>query len=41
MSEVIRTDLVLSTSTERFVVDVPTATIDIGKWLFALPDAEY
>jgi len=41
MSEIVRTDLVLSTSAENYVIDVPTARIDIGKWLFALPDAEY
>jgi hypothetical protein len=38
---VIRTDLVLSQSAFSHIVDVPFEKIDIAKWLFALPDAEY
>jgi len=37
----VRTDLVLSASTETHVVDVPLDTVDIGRWLFTLSDAEY
>lgn len=38
---VIRTDLVLSQSAFSHVIDVPFEKIDIAKWLFSLPDAEY
>ncbi len=41
MSAAVRTDLVLSTSSESHVIDVPVDKIDIGRWLFALSDAEY
>lgn len=37
----IRTDLVLSASSESHVIDVPLEKINIGGWLFALTDAEY
>jgi hypothetical protein len=38
---VIRTDLVLSQSAFSHVIDVPFEQVDIAKWLFTLPDAEY
>ncbi len=38
---VIRTDMVLSQSAFSHVIDVPFEKIDIAKWLFSLPDAEY
>jgi hypothetical protein len=38
---VIRTDLVLSASAFSHIIDVPFEKVDIAKWLFALPDAEY
>lgn len=38
---VIRTDLVLSQSAFSHVIDVPFEKVDIAKWLFSLPDAEY
>jgi hypothetical protein len=41
VSAVVRTDLVLSSSTETHVINVPIDKIDIGRWLFTLPDAEY
>jgi len=41
VSAVVRTDLVLSASSESQVIDVPIEKIDIGGWLFALTDAEY
>lgn len=37
----IRTDLILSKSAFSHVVDVDASKIDIAKWLFDLPDAEY
>lgn len=41
MSTVIRSDLLLSTSAFSHVINVPIEKVDIAKWLFALPDAEY
>ncbi|MBV7534980.1 hypothetical protein KW842_04270 [Duganella sp. sic0402] len=38
---VIRTDLVLSQSAFSHIIDVPFEKVDIAKWLFTLPDAEY
>ena len=38
---VIRTDLILSQSAYSHVIDVPFEKVDIAKWLFTLPDAEY
>jgi hypothetical protein len=38
---VIRNDLVLSQSAFSHVIDVPFEKVDIAKWLFSLPDAEY
>lgn len=37
----VRTDLVLSESAYRHVVDVPVESVDIADWLMNLPDAEY
>lgn len=37
----VRTDLVLSQSAFTHVVDVEARKINIAKWLFDLPDAEY
>lgn len=37
----VRTDLVLSESAYRHVVDVPVESVDIADWLMRLPDAEY
>lgn len=38
---VIRNDLVLSQSAFSHVIDVPFEKVDIARWLFTLPDAEY
>ncbi|MRX10945.1 hypothetical protein GJ697_24285 [Pseudoduganella sp. FT25W] len=38
---VIRSDLILSQSAFSHIIDVPFEQIDIAKWLFTLPDAEY
>jgi len=38
---VIRSDLVLSQSAFSHIIDVPIEKVDIAKWLFTLPDAEY
>jgi hypothetical protein len=38
---VIRNDLILSQSAFSHVIDVPFEKVDIAKWLFSLPDAEY
>ena len=37
----IRSDLVLSQSAFSHIIDVPFEQVDIAKWLFTLPDAEY
>lgn len=41
MTDIIRTDLVLSQSAFSHVINVPIEQIDIGKWLFNLAEAEY
>ena len=41
MTDIIRTDLVLSQSAFSHVINVPIEQVDIGKWLFSLPEAEY
>lgn len=41
MTDSIRSDLVLSQSAFSHVIDVPIEQVDIGKWLFGLPEAEY
>jgi hypothetical protein len=38
---VIRSDLVLSQSAFSHIIHVPFEKVDIAKWLFSLPDAEY
>jgi len=38
---VICSDLILSQSAFSHVIDVPFEKVDIAKWLFTLPDAEY
>lgn len=41
MTDIIRTDLVLSQSAFSHVINVPIEQVDIGKWLFSLAEAEY
>lgn len=41
MTDIIRTDLVLSQSAFSHVINVPIDQVDIGKWLFSLAEAEY
>ncbi|VTU17295.1 hypothetical protein [Variovorax sp. RA8] len=41
MTDIIRTDLVLSQSAFCHVINVPIEQVDTDKWLFSLAEAEY